>query len=93
MDTFLPFLTFSSPPLPFLPPPQGSRDSLSPAVSSSHIISGPVSASGCSTVLRRARAQHNALANAFEGAWKQGNLTVEVCVCVCVCVCVWPVLE
>ena len=27
--------------------------------------------------------QHSTLVNAFEGAWKQGHLTAEVCVCVC----------
>ena len=67
----------------------GPRDSaISPSVSASHIISGPVSAGGSRG--RRSRPQQSVLANAFEGAWKQGNLTAEVyytpCVCVCVCV-------
>jgi hypothetical protein len=56
---------------------RGSRDSaLSPSVSASHIISGPVSAGGGGG--RRSRIPHSALANAFEGAWKQGSLTAEM---------------
>jgi hypothetical protein len=54
---------------------RGSRESLSPSVSASHIISGPVTAAPSG---RRARQQKNLLANAFEGAWKQGNLTAEM---------------
>ena len=43
----------------------------------SHIISGPLSDGG-SGAGRRNRANQSVLANAFQNAWKQGNLAAEV---------------
>ena len=43
----------------------------------SHIISGPLSDGG-SGAGRRNRTNQSMLANAFQNAWKQGNLAAEV---------------
>lgn len=70
---------FNQSSLPPYLPPVSVGSTLSPSVSANHIISGPVTANP-SGGGRRSRQQHNLLANAFEGAWKQGNLTAEVCI-------------